>query len=182
MKTMIAVAVMTLAAVAAYTQGGQKQNQMNAKQDVDSQIESLRADARAGKTEVIGKEMQLTEAEASKFWPIYREYEHELAGINDGRVEALKQYSRQYKTLTDEQARDIVDKSLDLDFKRSDLKRKYFKRIEKETSAVTAARFVQLERRIELVTDLELAKQVPPLPKRPMNQRPSTTPTQNQGE
>ena len=40
--------------------------------------------------------MQFTEAEDAKFWPVYREYETELAKINDDRMALIKEYALGY--------------------------------------------------------------------------------------
>ena len=59
-------------------------------------VELLRSDLRAQKVAIITEVMQFTEAEDAKFWPIYREYETELAKINDDRMRS----SRNTRTAT----------------------------------------------------------------------------------
>ncbi len=64
-------------------------------------VELLRSDIRAQKVAIITEVMQFTEAEDAKFWPVYREYETELAKINDDRIALIKQYADSYTSLTD---------------------------------------------------------------------------------
>src|SRR5437762_1469201 len=63
--------------------------------------ELLRSDLRAQKVAIITEVMQFTEAEDTKFWPVYREYEAELAKINDDRMALIKDYADNYAALTD---------------------------------------------------------------------------------
>ena len=63
--------------------------------------ELLRSDVRAEKVAILTEVMEFTEAEDKVFWPIYREYETELAKINDDRIALIKEYALGYETLTD---------------------------------------------------------------------------------
>ena len=44
-------------------------------QNIKAYIELLRADVRQQKAEMVGEVMQLSAADAAKFWPIYEEYD-----------------------------------------------------------------------------------------------------------
>src|SRR5689334_18840572 len=54
-------------------------------------VELLRSDIRAEKVAIITEVMQFTEAEDAKFWPVYRQYEVDLAKINDDRMALIKE-------------------------------------------------------------------------------------------
>ena len=75
-----------------------QQPQPAAAEDLNSQIESLRADTRADKVAIITEAMKFTPQESSAFWPIYKKYESDLAKLNDGRVELIKSYAKKYTT------------------------------------------------------------------------------------
>src|SRR5262249_60484304 len=55
-------------------------------------IEKLRTEIRAGKSDVIAKNMSLTADEAAAFWPLYKQYEAATKALNDERFELLKKY------------------------------------------------------------------------------------------
>ena len=78
-------------------------------------VELLRSDLRAQKVAIITEVMQFTEAEDAKFWPVYREYETELAKINDDRIALIKEYAASYETLTDATADRLARGALDLE-------------------------------------------------------------------
>ena len=96
----LAATIFCLFLVLAVSAFGQ-QPQPAAADDLNSQIESLRADTRADKVAIITEAMKFTPQESSAFWPIYKKYESDLAKLNDGRVELIKSYAQKYTTLTD---------------------------------------------------------------------------------
>ena len=42
---------------------------------------------------MMGSVMQLSAADAAKFWPIYEQYDEELAKLNDQRVANIQDYA-----------------------------------------------------------------------------------------
>jgi hypothetical protein len=131
--------------------------------DLNSEIEALRADARANKVEIIKEAMNFTPPESAAFWPIYKRYQQELSQINDGRVELVKSYAEKFNTLTDADAQQMAEKSFDLQSRVVDLRKKYFKEFNKKLPATTVAKFFQLEHRLDLLIDLKLASELPSL-------------------
>jgi hypothetical protein len=69
----------------------------------------------------------------------------------------INEYVENYDAMTDQEMRSLADRSVALQRKRIDLRRDYFKRISKTISPKTAARFTQLEDRIDLLLNLQLA-------------------------
>jgi hypothetical protein len=132
---------------------------------LESDIQVLRSDLRAQKTQIISDQLKLSDAEGKSFWPIYREYETELSKLNDEKVAIIKDYAASYDTITDTQIQSLADRTFKLDNKRTDLKQKYFKKISKAVSPKTAARFIQLENRLDLLLNLQLADSIPMIAK-----------------
>ena len=124
-------------------------------------IELLRSDVRAEKSAIITEVMQFTEAEASVFWPMQRDYEHELSKLSDARLELIKDFAAHYESMTDEKARDLAKRSFSLEEKRTKLKWKYYKKMSKEISPITVARFFQVERQLNSLIDLQLSQELP---------------------
>ena len=143
-------------------------------EDLNSQIESLRADTRADKVAIITEAMRFTPQESSAFWPIYKDYESDLTKLNDGRVELIKSYAQKYTTLTDADAKQLAEQSFDLEQRRVDLKKKYFKEFNKQLPGTTVAKFFHLEHRLDLLIDVAIASQLPALlAKPPASQTPA---------
>lgn len=133
------------------------------KTDIDAAVESLRADARSDKTKIVGKAMELDPDQAQKFWPIYRDFDAELAKLNDERVQLVRSYAEKNGVLGDREARAMAEQTFDLQHRRADLNRRYFNKMARELSPSTAARFFQLENRLDLVVDAKIASELPPV-------------------
>ena len=136
---------------------------------LDSQIESLRADIRADKVALITEAMQLSEKDAKIFWPIYRNYEFDLGKIQDQRVAIVKSYAEKFASISDSDAKSLLEKSLDFEAQRTQLKKKYAGEFEKaKLPNLVIAKFFQLEHRLDLVLDISLAAELPSLLVRPV--------------
>jgi len=135
--------------------------------DVTSEIESVRADARADKVEIIRQAMNFTPQESAAFWPIYKEYEYDLSKLNDRRVELVKSYAEKYSTLTDDDAKKLSNEQFDLDSSLIDLKRHYYKKFNEKLPATTVSKFFQLEHRLDLLIELKVASELPSLLAKP---------------
>ena len=128
---------------------------------IEAYIELLRSDIKTQKVAVITESMRFTDEGSAAFWPIHREYELELSEIIDDRIELIKDYAQNYDNLTNEKAKELARKVFALEKRRTKLKKKYFKRVEKALSATIAAKFIQIESQINLVADLQIASELP---------------------
>ena len=80
-------------------------------QNIQAYIDLLRADIRQQKGEMTGAVKELSAADAAKFWPIYEEYDAELAKLNDERVVNIQEYASSYDQMTDDKADELVHKA-----------------------------------------------------------------------
>jgi len=127
---------------------------------IDQQIAMMRSDLRSNRKQVIAANMKLTEAEAEKFWPIYDQYVNELVKINDGKYALIKEYL-QSSNLTDAQADTLSKRWLDVDSSVSQLRLKYIPKFRSALSAKGTAMFYQIDRRVQMMIDLQLASALP---------------------
>lgn len=139
-----------------------KQNAtMTAEQANDANIELMRQDVRAERKKIVAASMPLTETEATKFWPVYDRYVAETIKVNDVRFALLKEYAQNYETTTDAQADSFIKRWLALDQDNTQLRLKYISEFEKVISHKKTAMFFQIDRRISMMIELQLASQVP---------------------
>jgi hypothetical protein len=131
----------------------------------ESDFELMRSDIRTKKAAMIADRMKFTDQEAAAFWPVYRKYEADLAAINDKKVAIMKDYISRHQSLNDAQAKQLVEDVFDVDQKTLDLRRKCFAELEKALPAKTIVRWLQLERRLQLLVDAQLAKDLPGIEK-----------------
>src|SRR5579863_1173740 len=127
----------------------------------DQDIALLRQDIRSKKKQLIAANLVLTDAEATKFWPVYDQYTTELTAISDKKVNLIKDYANGYGKLTDTQAVDLTKRLLDIDAQVTALREKYIPIFNKVIPGVKTATFFQMDRRFSLLMDLQVASQIP---------------------
>ncbi len=128
---------------------------------IESYIQLMRADVKAEKVAIITEYMEFAEEESAAFWPVYREYEFELSKLGDTRVALIKEYAEHYDLLGNEKAKELAKTFFDLEERRTSLKRKYYRKMEKVLPARTVTQFFQIENRINLLIDVQVAAEVP---------------------
>jgi hypothetical protein len=127
----------------------------------DQDIQLLRKDIRSQRKQLIAANLPLTDAEAVKFWPVYDQYMAEVAKIGDTRFAVIKEYADNYNTLTDAQAQDLITRSIAVDESFVQLRLKYVPVFQKVLTGKKTAMFVQMDRRVALMIDLQLASMIP---------------------
>jgi hypothetical protein len=127
----------------------------------DEDIALLRQDLRARKMQVIGQNMSLSDTEAQKFWPIYNHYVKDLQEVNNQKYALLKQYAEMWSTMTDQDALIYVRNWLEVDGQAQALRLKYVPVISQVLPGRKAATFFQLDRRLNMIVDLQLFSQIP---------------------
>jgi hypothetical protein len=131
--------------------------------NIDSVIAVVRANMQADRTTLITTGMNFSDKEGEVFWPIYQQYEHERSKVDDRRVAVIKEYVQKYPNLTDADAKAMADQMLDCGSRLAELKKKYYKKFNKVLPALTVTKFFQLERRVDLMMDMQVEASLPPL-------------------
>ncbi len=140
---------------------GQKPDPQSQDENIRAYIELLRSDLRGQKVAVIAEVMSFTEEEAVTFWPIYQEYQGELAKLTDRKLTGIKDYADNYQTMTDDKAKELTDLALQLEADRVVVKKKYIGKMQQALSPKMAGRFLQVENQIQFLMDLQIASSLP---------------------
>jgi hypothetical protein len=127
----------------------------------DEDIALLRQDLRAMKMQVVGQNMSLSDMEGEKFWPIYNHYVKDLQEVNNQKYALLKQYAEMWATMTDQDALIYVRHWLEADGQAQALRLKYVPVVSQVLPGKKAATFFQLDRRLNMIIDLQLFSQIP---------------------
>ena len=127
----------------------------------DKDIEMLRADLRAQRKQIMAQNMTLTADEATKFWPIFDQYRKEAIKPNDERWAVIKDYAANHSTLTDAQAYNYIKRLAAVDEELIGLRLRYVAVFEKVISPKKTALWYQIDRRIDLLINLQLSSQIP---------------------
>lgn len=155
---LVLTAVTFVAIPAAYAQAAaSKDTQTVTEQD----IKLLRQDIRSQKKQLIAANLTLTDAEATKFWPVYDQYTAELTKLGDQKYALIKEYAQNFSTMTDDQALSLINRALAVDTAVSQLRTKYVPIVNKVLPGKKTATFFQMDRRFALLIDVQLASSIP---------------------
>lgn len=164
-KTVLVVVTLLLAVtLSIFAQTSQTADQGTGAQSnsvSNEDIEMLRKDLRAQRKEITAQNVNLTADEATKFWPIFDQYRQEAIKPNDERWALIKDYAANYHTMTDAQAQDYIKRSTDVEQQLIALRMKYVPVFEKVISPKKTALWYQIDRRIDLLINLQLSAQIP---------------------
>ncbi|MDE1176096.1 MAG: hypothetical protein PW789_05755 [Edaphobacter sp.] len=127
----------------------------------DDDIAVLRQDIQADKTDIITRSMDFTEDQSKAFWPVYRDYAHEQQKVGDQRVALIKDYAANYDKIDDTQADTYIQRELKYEDAMMSLRKKYVSKFKKAIGAKQTAKFMQVDSRLTLLTNVQLASLLP---------------------
>ena len=130
----------------------------------DDDIKLLRQDVQSMKEDIIKDTMQFSDAENTAFWPVYKQYAQEQHAIADKRLGIITDYAKKYDTLTDADAKDLTQRMLQVEDDTQSLRKKYFPKFESAVGAKRAAGFYQVDNRLTLIVNMQLASVIPLIP------------------
>ena len=130
----------------------------------DTDIQLLRSNVQADKNQIIADTMQFTDAESTAFWPVYRDYARDQQVIGDDRVQLIKDYAKNYDSLNDNKAKDMVQRMINIEDRTLNLREDYWPKFLKALGAKRAAKFYQVDNRITLILNLQLSANIPLIP------------------
>jgi hypothetical protein len=127
----------------------------------ETDLKLLREDIRSERIRLVAANLPLNDTEAAKFWPLYDQYLAEVSKIGDARVALIKEYVQHYNTMTDTQANDLMKRSVAIDQQFPALLTKYVPIFEKVISPKKTVIWYQIDRRLDLLINVELAASIP---------------------
>ena len=129
--------------------------------NLSAYAELLRSDVQAQKIMILAQVMGFSEAEDTAFWPIYRDYNLEMAKLGDERVALIQEYAQAYGTITDEVAQTLMTRAIALDTRRRAALEKCANQVKAALSPKMALKFLQVEHQLLLIIDLQIAAALP---------------------
>lgn len=127
----------------------------------DEALKAYRNDLQGARADIMAKNLTLTAEQAAKFWPAYAKFETEQTAIVDEQLKALQSYADNFKTLDDAGALSLVKANLARDLQMNTLRTKWLGEFGKILPTRTAARVIQIDRRLGLAHQLSLSSQLP---------------------
>lgn len=123
----------------------------------DEDIQLLKSDLRSQKKQIVAANMDLTEAEAEKFWPVYDRYAADVAKVYDTKIALLQEYLENYQTMSGDQAESYLRRRAAVEQDMMQVRLKYLPEFRKVLSGRETARFYQIDWRLDLMINLQLA-------------------------
>jgi hypothetical protein len=136
-------------------------NRAFAQDSFDKDVKLFRKDVRSQKKQIVAANLDLTDEEAQQFWPIYDRYTAELAVLWDTKFALLKEYAQNYTTMSNEQAEGYIKGRAAGVESIMQLRSKYLPIFRQVLSGKSTALFFQIDWRLSLSVDLQLASQIP---------------------
>ena len=161
MKKFIFSAMVLVVALVASNSAVLAQRETSTGVDVEADVVLLRRDLRSEKKQLIALNLPLTETEATKFWPVYDQYAAAMAKHNDEFYQLIKDYAAKQKTLTDEEAANIIKRWAEIQVELSQTRQKFIPVVGKVIPARKAALFFQIDRRLYALMDLQTSTKLP---------------------
>ena len=139
---------------------------------VDAYIEALKSDLRTHTRKIVEANMHLTEKEAALFWPLYDRYDYDIGKLNYERASIYNFYVDNYRTLSDEQAKDLVRRMQYVERWKLSLDEKIAREMGKVLPMRTVLRFLQITRQIDRLVSLKIMTEAPLIPKEESTAKP----------
>lgn len=130
-------------------------------QSIDDYIEIARDVLNTEKKAAVAEAMQLADSESGPFWDLYNEYQAALYKVHTKRVNVIKDYAANFENLTDEKADDLWTQSLAYQSELLKLEKAWYKKFKKILPSGKAARYFQIENKIDALISAELAAEIP---------------------
>jgi hypothetical protein len=124
-------------------------------------MQMVREKVRADKKLFVAANMELTESEAKAFWPVYEKYQNELFLLRSRTAKLIKDYAEAFKDMSDETAKRLLDEFVTIESLGVKLRKGYLPKFRQVLPEKKAARYYQIENKIQAVLYYELATQIP---------------------
>lgn len=157
MRTFFARTILLLAAIAILVTPAIAQNLG------DANMEILAEKLKADKKLVVAMNMDLTDAEAKKFWPLYESYQVQLQEVNQEINSILGKYADAYNkgSVSNPLAKKLIEAVLKNEVTEVKIKIANYKAVELVLPAVKVARYLQIESKIRAIEKFGIASEVP---------------------
>jgi hypothetical protein len=120
-------------------------------------LEKIRADKKL----LVAENMQLTEAEARAFWPVYDQYQDELFLLRVRTAKLIKDYADASEKMSNDTARKLLDELMIIEALGPKLRQTYLPKFRKVLPETKVVRYYQIENKINAALMYELAANIP---------------------
>ena len=113
------------------------------------------------KKELVKEYMTISEAQSSKFWTLYDEYEDKRKALGRERISLIEAYAKDYEGLDSKKATALMTKKFAWTQKYTQLQQTYFTKFSTVVGGLQASKLMQLEDYLENNIRLAIQDQIP---------------------
>ena len=124
-------------------------------------MQIVREKIRADKKLFVAENMQLTEAEAQAFWPVYEGYQDELFLLRARTAKLINDFADAYEKMTNDTAKNLMDEYMTIETLGLKLRQAYLPKFREVLPEVKVVRYYQIENKIHAVLMYELGADIP---------------------
>jgi Spy/CpxP family protein refolding chaperone len=132
-----------------------------AKPTVDDVLKEFRADLQGTRADIIAKNISLNATQAAKFWPMFEQYQKDQNVIMDAQLKDIQKYVETAETLDDAGALALINAHFGRDERMTTLRKQWLAEFQTVLPMKLAVRVMQIDRRLSLVSQLEIASRIP---------------------
>jgi hypothetical protein len=120
-------------------------------------LEKIRADKKL----LVAENLELTEAEAKAFWPVYGRYQDELFLLRARTAKLITDYAAAYDQMTNDTAKKLLDEYMTIEALGLKLRQAYLPKFRGVLPEVKVVRYYQIENKIYAALLYELGAKIP---------------------
>ena len=120
-------------------------------------LEKIRADKKL----LVAENLQLTEAEAKAFWPVYGRYQDELFLLRSRTAKLIKDYAEAYEQMRGDTAKKLLYEYMTIEALGLKLRQAYLSKFRVVLPEVKVVRYYQIENKIHAALAYEVGAKIP---------------------
>jgi hypothetical protein len=124
-------------------------------------VDAVRQAVRTDKKGLVEKNLQLTEAEAKKFWPLYESFQKDIDRVQKRKNRVVLDYVNSESSMTDANAKNLAKEFLAASAEEQKVAEAQMKKVSGVLPPRKAVRYMQIENKIRVLGEYDTAAQVP---------------------
>jgi hypothetical protein len=129
--------------------------------DLEPAIQMLREEVGQDRRAIVKKNMLLTQTEAATFWPLYDDYRKDMRKLDDRRTRLITDFAAHRDAMSEDEGARLTKEALSIEEDKVEVRQDHVKKMSKDLSARTVARFFQIDAKLDAIVNAELAARIP---------------------
>lgn len=128
---------------------------------MDDVLREIRADLQNSRADILAKNLELTSAQAAKFWPTFETYQKEQNAIMDDQLKSVQWFIENFEKADDAAALRLINAHFERDAKMTALRQKWLGEFQNVVGTKLAVRVMQIDRRLSLAHQAFVTSKIP---------------------